>query len=343
MIAKKIFIFLLICTPICVLSQDIHFSQMNFSTLQVNPGLAGLRTDLQGTLLYKSQWRSVSAPYSTMLGAFDLRVKNKSSRDQYFGIGLNIFNDRAGEVKVNNTQANLNVSYHFHMDRHQSFGGGIYGGFGQKSLQAQTGQWSNQFNGYTYDASLSSGENFSSSQFTYMDFGAGLVYSYKKREKYMTINDQVETNIGAAVYHVNKPVYSFMGNNANRLPMRFSFFASGIIGKLGTKYSLLPAIYLNLQGKSTELLLGTYVKYRLNAFTSEDPETSVSAGIFYRYKDAAILNLLYEWNNYSFGVAYDLNVSSLADASKRRGGLELFLRFKGLSPWYKKNTFDDIN
>jgi hypothetical protein len=36
---------------------------------------------------------------------------------------------------------------------------------------------------------------------------------------------------------------------------------------------------------------------------------------------------MFEWDQFSAGFAYDINVSSLNTASKARGGFELFLRF----------------
>ncbi len=37
--------------------------------------------------------------------------------------------------------------------------------------------------------------------------------------------------------------------------------------------------------------------------------------------------------NYSAGVAYDVNVSSLSNVSKRKGGFEIFIRFTTPSPF----------
>jgi hypothetical protein len=68
-------------------------------------------------------------------------------------------------------------------------------------------------------------------------------------------------------------------------------------------------------------------------FTGLKDASAVSAGVFYRNKDAVIIKGMFEWQNYALGIAYDLNTSSLAEVSKRKGGFEIFLRFVSPSPF----------
>ena len=42
---------------------------------------------------------------------------------------------------------------------------------------------------------------------------------------------------------------------------------------------------------------------------------------------AAMVKFIFEWDQVSAGFAYDINLSSLSDVSKARGGFEIFLRF----------------
>ena len=46
-------------------AQDPHFSQFYLSPLQLNPALTGvMNEDIRASLLHRSQWRTVSAPFS---------------------------------------------------------------------------------------------------------------------------------------------------------------------------------------------------------------------------------------------------------------------------------------
>ena len=55
------------------LAQDVHFSQMEYSPLTLNPGLAGANSPMQGVVNYRSQWKSVATPYKTIAASFDAR------------------------------------------------------------------------------------------------------------------------------------------------------------------------------------------------------------------------------------------------------------------------------
>ncbi|MDP4866630.1 MAG: type IX secretion system membrane protein PorP/SprF, partial [Crocinitomicaceae bacterium] len=50
-------------------------------------------------------------------------------------------------------------------------------------------------------------------------------------------------------------------------------------------------------------------------------------GLFGRVKDALVGKLMFEYDQFSAGFAYDINISSLTEVSRSKGGFELFLRF----------------
>jgi hypothetical protein len=54
---------------------------------------------------------------------------------------------------------------------------------------------------------------------------------------------------------------------------------------------------------------------------------SLYLGIFNRFRDAMAAKVMFEFDQYSAGFSYDINVSSLNTVSNFNGGFELFLRF----------------
>ena len=67
-------------------AQDIHFSQFFNCPLQLNPALTGpFNGDMRGVVIYKDQWRSVSAasPYKTVSASFDMRMMQKKWKMGY--------------------------------------------------------------------------------------------------------------------------------------------------------------------------------------------------------------------------------------------------------------------
>ncbi len=312
-------------------AQDVHFSQASNSPLTLNPALAGANNATQVIVNYRTQWKSVATPYNTFAASFDMRLnENARQKKGIFAVGLNLYKDQAGDLKLATTNANLNLAYHLIIDRKSTIGGGIYAGFGQRSISTSSGKWASQYNGDYYDANIQSGESVFADKINYFDVGTGFVYTYRGTENYMTSNNQKDFNVGFAIYHLNKPDYSFMSANNEQLYMRFSGFANAVIGISNSRNSLMPAIYFQRQKTATEFLFGTYWRYQIqeaSRVTGFNKGSYLSIGAFYRTNDAFVAKAMFEMFDYSVGFAYDINVSSLTSASKARGGFELFLKY----------------
>jgi type IX secretion system PorP/SprF family membrane protein len=314
-----------------IVAQDIHFSHMEYSPLTLNPALAGANSPMQATLNYRSQWNSVAIPYQTMAASFDARFNEKKrNKTGIMAGGINFFNDKAGEMKVTTNNVNVNLAYHLILDRTSTLGLGIYTGFGQRSIDPNGGRWASQYDGMAYNNSASSNETFNSASFNYLDAGAGIVYTYKKNNGYMTQNNQRAFNGGVAFYHVNNPGFSYVDQANDKLYMRWSLFVNGTIGIDNTRGSFLPGIYFQRQKSSMEILYGTYYQYKISEGSMATGFTrplTFSIGLFNRFKDAFIGKVMFEWDQYSAGFAYDINISTLTQVSRAKGGFEFFLRF----------------
>jgi type IX secretion system PorP/SprF family membrane protein len=311
-------------------AQDIHFSQMRYSPLTLNPALAGAEQNLQAIVNYRDQWRSVAAPFQTVAASVDGRFKEKRGGNGVLSWGVNFFNDQAGDVRMTTTNANLNLGYHLFLDRNSTIGLALQGGFGQRGINLSNGTWSNQYVGGDFNTSLPSGENFDQTSFSHLDAGAGIVYHYKKNERYMRGNDQFTLTAGFSAFHVNRPSIGFLVGGQDDLAMRFAGFVYADYGIRNSNFSLAPAIYYNRQGPHQEILAGSYLRVLLNEgskVTGFIQQLATSYGVFYRFGDALTAKFMLEYSSYSFGMAYDFNLSSLTPASNGRGGMEIFLRF----------------
>mgnify|MGYP005818789077 CR=1 FL=1 len=322
------FIFLL--NAIVAFGQDIHFSQMRFSPLNLNPALAGVENKLQAIVNYRNQWGSIAEPFETIGASFDFRFKEKSRANGFFAGGINFFNDAAGNANLTSTNANLNLAYHLYLNRNSTLGLSIQGGFGQRGISPRNGTWSTQFVGDGFNTNAASGEQFDANSRTFLDAGAGMVYHYKSKSNSTRRLNNREINVGLAAFHVNMPQQSFLLDGNDPLAIRWSAFVHGNYSLSNSKVSLMPGIYYNRQGKYQEVLGGTYIRTLLSEssqVTGFLKEAALSFGLFYRLKDAFITKLMFEYNTFAVGFAYDFNVSSLTPASRGRGGAELFIRF----------------
>lgn len=328
---KRILITGLISTSAISYGQDVHFSQMAYSPMNLNPGLAGANSTLQVITNYRSQWKSVAVPYQTFGASVDGRFNNNSrNKKGIIAGGIGFFNDQVGDLKTTTNNVTASLAYHVIMDRSNTLGLGIYGGWGQRTLNPDGGRWGSQYDGTEYDASLPTNETFNSPSFSYMDAGAGLVYTYRSFEGYMTQNNQREVNGGIAFYHVNNPSFSFIDNGTEKLYMRWSMFVNACIGFENSDAALEPAVYFNRQKSTMEILYGTYYRLRVtegSKVTGFNKPFYIHLGVFHRWGDALIAKSMLEWNQYSAGFAYDFNISSLTEVSSAKGGFEIFLRY----------------
>lgn len=339
----KRLIVLILLMPFAGMAQDIHFSQMEFSPLTLNPALAGANYDLEANLNYRSQWNSVASPYQTFGASVDSRLnpKNKATKKAYIAAGLDFFNDRSGSSRVTTNHVNLSLATHIIMGEGSSLGLGVYGGWGQRFIDPSASTWASQYDGMHYNPSIQSGETFRSSSFNAFDVGAGMVYTYNSGSTRIGENDAKKINVGFATYHLNRPNYSFLDPTGEKQYMRFSGFINGSFGLRNTRVSIDPGIYFHQQGPAREIYLGTYVKYMIKEeshYTIFVQPFTASLGLFYRNQDALVVKAMLEWNGIGLGFAYDVNTfNTLVTASKGKGAFEFALRY--LIPDYSRRPY----
>lgn len=356
---KSLFLGLIALSFSAANAQDIHFSQFNQSPLTVNPALAGTTVWIRAAAQYRTQWRAVTVPYRTIGASFDIKSKKRwlkvdkktetyrQSGENGFGWGVNVYNDRAGDGKMGTLQANASLAYQIYTGKKSMLALGMQGGILQRSINFDELYWGSQYDagqpsGYNPalppDKAIAGGDN----SFIAPDLSAGMIYTYRKNERYMRGNDQMDFTIGAAMFHVTQPKYSYLGSS-ERLYSRYVAHAQSMIGIKNTSLALAPGVLFQRQGPNQEILAGAMVRYMLkedSKYTGYVKGSSISAGGFYRNKDAFVAVALYEFSSYGIGVSYDFNVSGLKTVSSGRGGFEITLRFLNPAPFiYSQASF----
>jgi type IX secretion system PorP/SprF family membrane protein len=322
----KIIFGLGVLTAADVLAQDIHFSQFDETPLQLNPANTGTSHELRAIANYKSQWQSVNAPFKTFAISVDGRALKKKKNQ--LGIGLNFFSDNSGAGQLKTNQVNLSLSGIVMLNEHNRLSGGVMGGYAQRSINTNSYQWGNQYDGQSYSSQLPTGENGFGSNFSYVDLAAGITYNYASAQTDISANDQKRVNIGVSVFHPHNPAYSFYGD-ATRLYAKFVFHGDAAFGISNTNLVLKPSYIVFLQGPTKEITPGMMMQYVLQGvtkYTGNKKFTAISIGGYYRALDAAIVAAKFEYDNCALGVSYDINLSKLTAVSSSRGGLEISLR-----------------
>lgn len=320
-------------------SQDYSLSQMNESPVLLNPANTGLTYPIRLNLNYRQQWRSISKPFNTIIASGDAKVLSQGKSGSSLGLGLLIVNDEAGTSKLNTLNANLALMGKVMLNEQQSLSAGIIGGLMQRKLNVDALTWTDQFNGTAYDPGISHGESFTSDKRMAPDVGVGMQWSYGRGAATLSSNDAVGAQIGFAAYHVNMPNTGFHEDDDRRY-VRFLVHGSLSYGFKNTPLQLNPVVIAQKQGPARMFYGGTYIKYRLqesSKYTGNLLTRSLNAGLFYRLGDSFVTILQLEFDQFAFGMSYDINLSQLTTVTYGRGGMEFSLRYIPVKP-SKGNT-----
>ncbi len=304
-------------------SQDIHFSQFNEAPLLRNPALAGIFTgDFRVQAVYRTQWQSITVPYQTtsLNGEYKLPV---GKTEDFITIGAQILYDKAGSVAMTSTHILPAVNYHKSLSeqRNMYLSLGFMGGLVQRRIDRTKITTNSQFDGSSYNSSLSDGENFDNPSYAYFDGTAGMSFNTQ-------IGDNVDNNIflGIAYHHFNKPSnISFYGNTKLEMIPKWVYSAGAKMSTSERSYVTFQADY-SQQGPHSELIGGAIYTYKLD--DEVDPSYLIHGGAFIRFKDAIIPVAKLEVRPLAISVSYDANISQLSSATSGRGGFELALSYQ---------------
>jgi type IX secretion system PorP/SprF family membrane protein len=294
-------------------AQDIHFSQFFNAPYAQSPANIGQFTgDYRVGAIYRQQWRSVTVPYSTFgIGGDAAHVLGVNG----LGIGAWIYNDKAGTSHLNTFHADLGASWtqRFGEANDQALTFGVQGGFTSVSIDYNSLRFDSQYNGFTYDPSLGTGEQFTRTSRGHPDIHAGIGYAYtpEARRKYTA---------GLAFFNLTTPNASLFDDAASPLDLR-TLVHVGAQLPVSEKVDILPKVQWQAQGKFRELDLGGAVRYIM--LDRWGLVRAVQGGLFMRAKDAGYVYAGLEHDDWTFGLSYDINMSRLEPASRNRGGVEV--------------------
>lgn len=301
-------------------AQDIHYSQFYSSPLTLNPALTGLNEcNYRVGAMYRNQWSSVSAdPYQTPSVSFDINnVLQRMIKKGTLSAGALILNDKAGAGDLSNLSIMGSAAYQFALtaDRKLNLSLGLQVGYTQKKLDFSKLTFEEQFDGEGFDPTFSNGESFDD-KFGYVDLNAGAYFSY-------AASKSTDVFLGGGVFHLVPPKEQFLNTGAeNKLAMRYVGHG-GVRFGITESLDLIPQLLYMTQAKAQEINVGAMVSYAINT------DVSIFGGAWYRVSDAVIPMIGIDYKHFRFGFSYDVNTSSLTEASNGNGGFELSLGYTG--------------
>lgn len=330
-------------------SQDYHYTQnFNFISLE-NPAHAGnmdydhLDKRLRILALYRNQWRSIQSPFINKKTPFetyrfgsDLAFKLSKKHLNYWGLGVNVVKETAGDLGLSNMKMELPLSCNLYLNQEGfdvlSFG--IAPSFTQKTIGLENAYYDRQWNGKAFDPSLSGGEPAFGSLISYFDLNSGIMYRNLNKLK------RFNFCLGTGVSNLTEPRANF-NETLGRLNRRIMVHSSGLY-RLKSERNLYFYTHFWNQGQLREFNFLLYKTIGSDALSSSvsyvGASTRVVGGLTKISNDALCLHYIQDYKNYRFSISYDINLTKLNRASSARGAIEISIVNYLLENKFQKKT-----
>jgi type IX secretion system PorP/SprF family membrane protein len=317
-------------------AQDVHFTQFYHNPLLLNPAQTGLACNWRAGLNYRNQWASVTTPYTTFAGYFDVPVYFNKKRNSSLGLGLSVYNDQAGDGVLTTLEINPSIAFHLALGadnpKKYKLSIGVQPSLRNRKVDVSNLTFQAQFDGIEINPALPSMEHITNTNFSVFDLNSGIQFSAAP-------TDEVNFWVGGSLFHMLQPNEAFYTNASSVLPMR-SMANAGARFIINPTWAILPNVLFMEQAKAKELNFGADFDYTYNP-TAAEPFT-LFAGPYYRWKDAFQILVGGEYKGYRVGLSYDINSSTLRTASHMKGGFELAIMYKSpcrLIPYHINKMF----
>lgn len=309
-------------------AQDVHFTQFDATPLIVNPAFTGaFNGRLRASAIYRDQWRSSmgnKAAFRTYAASVDLPIVVDLSVDDYLAMGLQLYNDRAGDANLNNFSAFLSLAYHKFLSTNgrSVLSAGLQGGYSNKNLDIAKLYFGDEYYSGQWVPGTSSQHGILGNGFETFLVNGGLSYS-------QAVGRRSGFVLGLGVNNINFPIESITTDD-NRADVNLKIRYTGQIGAIigvNHAFSVRPAVLIQSQATAMEIVGGTefHLKYGSNMGTPD--VSALFAGLWYRHEDAVMATAGVEFKRFRIGFAYDMTISSLQDYAKNNGGFEVMVRY----------------
>lgn len=286
-----------------VSAQDPQFTQFYANPLYLNPAFAGTARCPRVVMNYRNQWPALTGTFVTTSASYDQHVDGVMG-----GLGLLVTNDQAGKGTLSTTTVSGIYSYHVAVSRKFSMKFGFQATYFQKSLdwsKLTFGDMIDPRRGFIYQTQdVPRGGSVGNA-----DFSAGVLgYS----DVFF---------VGFAANHLTQPNESLIVGES-KLPMKFTGHAGaaipiGMRGKYGqARTKISPNILYQQQAAFRQLNLGMYIDHG-----------PITAGVWYRTRDAFIALIGFHTEKFKFGYSYDLTTSRLTTSTAGSHEISLQLQF----------------
>lgn len=293
---KNLFITILLSAAVHVFAQDPHYSQFFMAPQLINPALTGTGNEAKLAANFRQQWGNAGTPFRTMSLAGDGKIYTTES-GSFVGSGITFMSDQSMNGAFKSTYVSGALAVHVTLFEGHSIGLGFEGCYGSRRIDYSELTFGEQFRSYGFDLSLPTGETALSNMKPFVSVGTGLIYRYK--EEYFNIE------AGFAAFHVNKPQQSFVKDELQHVPVRLAAYA-------GADYVVSDQLILNFNAAFQQQQEQHYFTVGGCAgldISGGQRQKMLYAGGWYRSNDALFPYVGLMFDNFQFGLSYDVTLS----------------------------------
>lgn len=306
-------------------AQDPSFSQFFSSPLNINPALtAQINAKWRVITNLRDQWIGPASPYASGTISYDTKALQKQmSESSVFGIGGMLMYNSSMRGIHKASFGSLNLSYNILLaddENQHRIGIGVGGIYGNKTVDFSRLYFAEQFIGTGFDQNLPTGEPALANMKPYISSTVGVLYSIS--------NLSSNFDVGASLFHINKPRQTFLEDEYQYLPMRYVAHAN--FETYLTEDILLNtnAIYQQ-QSKTNYFSVGGALGYYLTNDYFNESDVLVNAGLWYWSNNAIVPYFGFSYSNFQVGLSYDITISKLRQANPKPKTFEISLVLRG--------------
>jgi type IX secretion system PorP/SprF family membrane protein len=261
--------------------------------------------------------------YSTPSAFFDIPI---GVGKDVVGIGGLFISDQTGSNILSSFTGCGSVAYIKTLGKksNHQVSAGVQLGYTNKQINATGLTFSTQFIGATFIPSLSSGENFLSTQVSLFNLNTGTLW-------FGRLNQRVSMYAGTSFFNVLQLSESFLQNSRSPWFLRWNVH-SGVDVSLGRLIHLLPSAMFMKQSSANQLLMGFSIAYDITPVATISFGSMVRVNDFFNkafQADAVTIYSSFDYKGFKMGISYDFTVSKLQQNSSVLGAFEISLIYIG--------------
>ena len=291
------------------IAQDFHFSQFMQNMVYVNPACAALPATGEIGLVYRDQWPGIPATFVTYGATAVIPVQSVKG-----GFGVSFLNDLQGSGVITRTSASLLYGYLIQVNPRWQVRAGIGASYVYKKFNADELIFrSDILNDLGYGFGQVTLDNYSKS---YPDFSVGII-----------AGNTGGFTFGFSASHVTRPAESFSTRVESRLPVKYTAFASGRIGRGRTSgnnsVSIEPALFFSKQQQNHELIWGSQVLFAGNFMLGGWIRQNLAFNF-----ESVIISAGISWERYNISYSYDVNLKKIDFLSTKMAAHEVTFLYR---------------